>query len=68
MSNSPSRLRLRTVFATIQHTESQTQEQKSITLQLDDATDRFELGMIFVLEFGKKVFFDSLTHEVLLPD
>ena len=67
-SNPSFNTRLRTVTATIKHTESNWQEQKTVTLQYNDRTDQFELVKVFCLELGKEVIFCKNTNEILLPD
>lgn len=57
---------IRTIQATIDHTESGTQEVKEVTI-LDD-TPEYELVKLYVVEYGKSVVFDRNTNTILLPD
>lgn len=60
--------RLRTITATLLHTESGTQEEQTVTIEFNDYTDQYSLVKVFVLELGKKVVLDKDTNEILLPD
>ena len=57
---------IRTIRATINHTESGTQEVKEVTILDNDP--EYELVKLYVVELGKSVIFDRNTNTILLPD
>ena len=59
-------MKIRTVRATIDHTESGTQEVKEVTI-LDNKPE-FGLVKLYVVEYGKLVIFHRDTNTILLPD
>ncbi|NEP56793.1 MAG: hypothetical protein F6J86_44390 [Symploca sp. SIO1B1] len=59
-------MKIRTVIATIHHTESNRKEEKTVTL-FDDKP-QYQLAKIFVPELGKRVVFDKTDNSILLPD
>lgn len=59
-------MKIRTVRATINPTESGTQEVKEVTIF--DNESKYELLKLYVVELGKSVVFDRNTNTILLPD
>lgn len=57
---------IRTLIATIHHCESNTKEERQITI-IDDKP-KYVLAVIYVVELERRVVFDKETNTVLLPD
>lgn len=59
-------MKIRTIRATINHTESGTYEVKEVTIFDNDS--EYELVKLYVVEYGKSVVFHRDTNTILLPD
>ena len=60
--------KIRTITGTFKYCNSGTQEVKTVTCLFDERSEKYELTMVYVVEFGYKLAFSKSDNEFLVND
>jgi|GEM_PF-5699677 hypothetical protein len=60
--------KIRTITGTFKYCNSGTQEVKTVTCLFDERSEKYELTMVYVVEFGHKLAFSKSDNEFLVND